>query len=919
MVTVRNLGRAIAAGSEPDELAQRAATAVVDGGVFHNACVINLEGTRARAAGVGAASLRAASEGGEPPCVRDAIDGATWRARAGCTGCNACELGPDDVMSSQPLVREGVRHGTLLLGMPAAIAALPLVREVVDGLATDLGAAFVRPIGGPSDAERRMRLLVDNTPSSAALFDRDMRYLAVSPRFLLDLRMPGEPSDYLHRSHYDVFPDMPPHWRAIHQRCLAGATERGDDEPYPRADGTVDWVSWLLRPWHEADGSIGGLLLLGEVVTDRHRTQAELVASQSHLASVLASIQDLVFGLDEDGRFVDFHAPDDAVLLLPPSEFIGRRYQDVLPAEVADRVTAAIAELARGARSAQFEYRMDLAGIPTWWSARASRRPSSGPGAASYTLVSRDVTAARLAADALRASEERYRLLVDNIDDIVFTVGRDGRITYVNRAVEQFGYRPEELLGRHRDEFIHPDEIALTQANAAATLAAPPGTRRIAEYRLRDARGTWRTVRSSTRATVRGGEILGLTGVVQDLTAQRATEEQLRVAQRMEAVGRLAGGVAHDFNNLLTVILSYTSFAKDQVEPESSLHDDLSEVEEAAHRAESLTRQLLAFSRRQVLRPELLVLDELLDGLAKMLRRLIGEDVELVIVPADHHHHIVADRGQIEQVTMNLIVNARDAMPDGGRITLRVEDATIDDAEAEALDIQPGPYVALVVSDSGHGMTAAVQSRVFEPFFTTKPVGKGTGLGLSMVYGLVRQSGGAITVDSAPGRGATFRIVLPRASADQRVPSGGAVAGRPSPARGRGLVVFVEDEPALRLAGCRMLEAAGYLVAPAASAAETLTLVDKFGPQIRLVVTDVVMPGLSGKALAAQLADKLPGVPVIFTSGYTDDTIARHGVVGPYFLPKPYDASSLTGIVRRVLDSQSETTPVETLRTGSTD
>jgi two-component system cell cycle sensor histidine kinase/response regulator CckA len=516
------------------------------------------------------------------------------------------------------------------------------------------------------------------------------------------------------------------------------------------------------------------------------------------------------------------------------------------------------------------------------------------PARALVTVV--DITERERTQSALREASERYRTLVDNLEDVVFSTDLAGRVTFVNRAVEHFGYRAEDVVGRACDEFIHPDDLPTLRGRHRGP-PRPPG---MVEHRILDAAGKVRTVRSATRPLVVEGQVVGATGLLEDLTAQRETEEQLRAAQRMEAVGRLAGGVAHDFNNLLTVILSYTQFVMAELGSDP-LRDELAEVESAARRAEALTRQLLAFSRRQVLRPEPVAVGDLVGGLSKMLERLIGEDVDLSVSSAGRPFDVLADRGQLEQVVMNLVVNARDAMPDGGRVAIRTANVELDRARAEALQLAAGPYVELSVSDTGHGMDAATRARIFEPFFTTKPVGRGTGLGLSMVYGLVKQSGGAVGVESEPGRGTTFRVYLPphRAARARR-------SEPPCPDAGHGseTILLVEDESALRLAACRMLCSAGYDVVAAADAHEALRAFDRHASRIRLVITDVVMPGMSGKELASHIATRCPSMRVLFTSGYADDTLAHHGVLGPDFLPKPYETRTLTTVVRRVLDAR---------------
>ncbi len=512
--------------------------------------------------------------------------------------------------------------------------------------------------------------------------------------------------------------------------------------------------------------------------------------------------------------------------------------------------------------------------------------------------TTRDITREKRAEQELRASEERYRSLVDNLDDVIFSMDLRGRIIFANRAHGRFGFRPGEFVGRTLDELAFPEDRARIRHIVEDQLAG--GSEGPYEARILDSTNKTRWVRITTHRLVVGGRVAGLTGVVVDLTQQRETEEQLRAAQKMEAVGRLAGGVAHDFNNLLSVILSYAELASMDLRQEDPLRADIEEIAQAAQRAEGLTRQLLAFSRRQVLNPEAVDLNELVASLGKMLTRLIGEDVFLEILPGADLYETKADRGQVEQVLMNLVVNARDAMPDGGRVTIVTANVELDPTTASALDVAPGDYVELRVTDTGSGMDEATRARIFEPFFTTKEVGKGTGLGLAMVYGIVRQSGGGITVDSAAGAGATFRIVLPRVGAGSQPRIRKAPSARVAAATEA--ILVVEDEPALRNVIRRVLESAGYKVQLATSPGEALSFCEEPGVGIDLVLTDVVMPGMSGIQLAERLAKVRPHLKVLFMSGYSEESIERHAIPAHRLLRKPFDRQGLTQKVRAALD-----------------
>ena len=380
-------------------------------------------------------------------------------------------------------------------------------------------------------------------------------------------------------------------------------------------------------------------------------------------------------------------------------------------------------------------------------------------------------------------------------------------------------------------------------------------------------------------------------------------EQQLQQSQKLEAVGRLAGGLAHDFNNVLTAILGSVELLLLDTPPDAPTREELDIIRDAAARAQELIRQLLAFSARQVLQPRVLDLNRLVGDVNKMLRRLIGEDVELVSAPAPDLGAVRADAGQIEQALVNLAINGRDAMPEGGRLTIETANAEIPEGAGRPHgEVPPGRYVTLRVTDTGHGMDAETQAHIFEPFFTTKPHGKGTGLGLATVYGIARQSGGHVTVDSAPGEGTTFRIYLPRV--DEAVESGGVPPAVGAPVEGTETVLLAEDEHLVRSLARKVLEQAGYTVLVAAGGPEALQVAALYDGPIHLLLTDVVMPEMSGRELMHRLTLVRPGLRVLYMTGYSDEAVARHGLLDPGtgFMQKPFTPEALARKVREVLD-----------------
>lgn len=502
----------------------------------------------------------------------------------------------------------------------------------------------------------------------------------------------------------------------------------------------------------------------------------------------------------------------------------------------------------------------------------------------------------------LVAQEELFRLIGENAADMIAVVTADGQRLYNSPSYQKvLGYTVEELERTSAYEQVHPDD--LQRVKAAAEEARATGVGRCLEYRVRDKKGEWRVL-ESTASAVRdsSGNVEKLIVVNRDITARRDLERQLVLSQRLEAVGKLSGGIAHDFNNLLGVIIGYSEALQQSITPENPLREAVDEIEKAGQRAAALTQQLLAFSRKQVLEPKVLDLNSIVTDMRNMLHRLIGEDVELKFDSCGHLGTVRADRSQIEQVVLNLAVNARDAMPRGGELKIETANAKLTEQDARRYRyVVPGDYVMLKVSDSGVGMDAETQSHIFEPFFTTKEKGKGTGLGLATVYGIVKQSGGYIWLDSSPDEGAAFRIFLPRAEgAAELVPQQEVRAPRSDGAR---TILLVEDETSLRKLTRATLSTMGYTVLEACEGAQALEIAEKAAAPIDLLLTDVVMPGISGGELAKILASQRPQMHVLFMSGYTDGAIEVRGDLraGLVVLRKPFTRETLVRAVENAL------------------
>ena len=516
-----------------------------------------------------------------------------------------------------------------------------------------------------------------------------------------------------------------------------------------------------------------------------------------------------------------------------------------------------------------------------------------------------DRRARRESETALRASEASYTTLVEQAPVGIYRSTPAGRFLSANPALARIlGYAtPQELLALDMSRDVYADADERRRLVAQDTYTNQVYEELEATWKKKD--GTRIRVQLSVRASRKpDGQVEFYEAFVRDITNQRQLEAQLAQAQKMEAIGRLAGGVAHDFNNLLTVILSYSDLLLEDLPAESSDREDVTQIRKAAQGASELTRQLLAFSRQQVLLPKVVDINASVSGIERLLTRVLREDIKLACTLASDAGMIRVDPGQLEQVIMNLAVNARDAMPGGGLLTIETANVDLDADYLRAHPMaKPGPYVMLAVTDTGMGMDAATQARIFEPFFTTKDVGKGTGLGLATVQGIVQQSGGFIWVYSEPDHGTVFKIYLPRVD---EAPSQEAVTNADD-VRGTETILIAEDVPAVRAVTREMLKRYGYHVLEAADGLTALQVAADYKETIHLLLTDVVMPDLSGRDLAERFRMLRPAMKVVFMSGYTDDAIVRHGILqeGIAYLQKPFTPVSLAKKVRVVLDARS--------------
>lgn len=713
--------------------------------------------------------------------------------------------------------------------------------------------------------------------------------------------------------------------------------EPRDAERLLRASLALDPGQWQARIYlgqsyqaqgrlEEAEGLYRSLLAFGVIAEVFRRRQqrriADLLAatrdiqeresriedSRQFMVKLVNSISDPFFVKDEGHRRILVNQAYCDLLGRTAEELLGKSDFELHPHEAARHFTGqddvVFASLERESRVTAEEQVTDAGGETRTLS--VNKYLYRDPRGERYVVgIARDVTEHKLMESLILSAKTEWEETFNTIDEAITVHDLNYTIVSANRAAEElFGLPLQSLLGQKCCKIYHG--LDRPPANCATCVAARTG--RSAEVSFFEPHlGRHLEINAMPRF---GSDrrISGVIHVVQDVTErlrvageQRRLEEHLLQAQKIDSIGRLAGGIAHDFNNIISAILGYSHLALLKLPAESPVRSSITVIQESAERAAALTGQLLAFSRRQVLQMKPIDLDVVVTGVTTLLKRMIGEDVILEVHSGSGAAIVRADRHQIEQILMNLAVNSRDAMPGGGRLTIETAHATLGSEDlAHRPGMPPGDYVLFTVGDSGSGMSEAVKSHIFEPFFTTKPPGRGTGLGLATVYGIVKQHNGYIYADSALGQGTTFRVYLPAA---REIAPDAAPAAPVSSGHGGGTILVVDGDPVLRRLVCDTLPAFGFTAIEAADGDAAARIVSGHPPGISLLLTDVVMPGVNGSDLARRLREIDPGLPVIFMSGYTDDIIARHGVLAPgtHYLPKPFDPTILGNKIRDVL------------------
>ena len=755
------------------------------------------------------------------------------------------------------------------------------------------------------ESEANYRRMADTANEGAITMDSDTRLTFINQQMSIMLgytieEMLGQKLEsFLQEDqltdHYKQMKNRKQGENAVYERC------------FRRKDGGKLWVLISARAIIDDEGKFLGAFGMLTDITERKQAEEALRNSEERFRSVIQSLSDTIFIIDRNGKLTYESPAATRILGYSPEYFMGKSPFEHIHPDDLDRVVKDLDEVfdsVNPGTSTEFRYRK-VDG--TWINLEATgSNQIENPGIQGIVLTVRDISERKRAQDALRESEEKYRLIFEHSPLGLLYFDEKGVIIACNESFIQ-------IIGSSREALIGLNMLKLPDKNIVSTV----------QKALNGSTGLYEGIYSSTTAkkitpmrsifapmTSDGGIILGGVGIIEDITDRKRAEEdkskleaQLQQAQKMESIGRLAGGVAHDFNNMLSVILGYSELAIRKAGADNPLQRHLAQILDAARRSAALTRQLLAFARQQTIAPIVIDLNKTIESMLKMLQRLIGEDINLQWHPKADLWPVKVDPSQIDQILANLCINARDAIADVGKIVIETDNSTLDNGYcANHPGFVPGDYLKLTVSDDGYGMTKEIQDNLFEPFFTTKEMGKGTGLGLATVYGIVKQNNGFINVYSKQGQGTSFTIYLLRHTANTLLtgPAGPPV----SATRGHETILLVEDEPAILEMATTMLEGQGYTVRAAVTPGEAMRLAREHKGAIDLLVTDVVMPGMNGRDLAKTLMSLYPGIKRLFMSGYTANVIAHHGVLdeGVYFIQKPFSIEELSAKVRETLD-----------------
>ena len=743
-----------------------------------------------------------------------------------------------------------------------------------------------------------LRLLIAQHPAAVVMFDREMRYLAVSQRWLQDYGITGE---VIGHSHYEIFPEIPERWKEVHRRCLAGATERADEDCFERADSSVQWLKWECRPWHNAAGEISGLILYAEDITARKQAELALQENEARITSIVDSAMDAIVTVDEQQNIVLFNPAAEQMFQCPAAEAIGQPLDRFIPARYHAAHRQHHANFGRNGITQR-----SMNGLGTVYGLRAngeefpleaSISQATVKGAKLFTAILRDITRRKRNETLLL----EQAAMLNQANEAIFVRDLENRIRYWNQGAERlYGWRDEEVMEQkatsllHREVASHQEEalqITLERGEWAGELRqlAKDGKELIVEAR-------WTLIRNDQ------GAPQSILAINTDITEKKKLEQQFLRAQRLEGIGTLAGGIAHDLNNVLAPLTMGVQMLQMRHADEFS-QKMLGVMTTNLNRSAAMVQQILSFVRGTAGQHVAVQVQHLIKEMIKLMRETFPKEIAIHQQLSPALWLIEGDPTQLHQVLMNLCVNGRDAMPRGGKLTLTAENHTLDDLSARMIvGAQAGTYVMISVTDTGTGIAHEHLDRIFDPFFTTKDPGKGTGLGLATVYGIVKAHGGFINVYSEPGHGTQFKIYLPAQATPQEKES--RAPRIPSAPVGKGeLILVVDDEAAIREITRTTLEAFGYRVLRASDGVEAISLYAQHKDDVRLVLTDMMMPLMDGPTMIRTLQRLNPQVVVVGSSGLSEEGKAAEaytlGVTT--ILSKPYNAETLLNTVARAI------------------
>jgi PAS domain S-box-containing protein len=839
-------------------------------------------------------------------------------------GASIMRMIPADRQDEENQILEKIRHGESVRNFETVwqakngrrIDVSVTVSPIKDLTGQLVGASKVaRDITERKRAEETLRAsqqmlgeIINALPARVFWKDKNLIYLGCNTIFARDAGF-ARPEDIIGRDDFQMgWWEQAEKYRGDDRQVIeSGCAKLLIEELQTTPEGKTIALLSSKIPLRDSKGEIIGMI--GTYLDITKRKQAE--ESNVRLAEIVETSDDAIVGEDLNNVVTSWNKGAEKMFGHTAGEIVGVSVLRYVPGDQREEQNQILEKIKRGENAGHFEtVRQTKDGRLIEISVTASPIKDATGKVIGISKILRDITGRKQMEAALRQSEEQFRAMFDLASvGIAQADPRTGRWLRVNNKMcEITGYSVGELLQMHIPDITHPeDRQSDREAFERVVRGESPDYHIEKRYIRKDGALIWVNV-NMTVVRDAAGQPTRTVAVIEDINERRKLQAQFIAAQKMEVVGQLAGGVAHDFNNIIAVIMGYGNLITADLEADSPLRKYADEIQHATERAAGLTRQLLIFSRNQTVQPVVLDLNVAVKELDKMLRRLVDEHIEMAVVLEKQNGRIKADPGYIWQVLMNLVVNARDAMPNGGKLTIATRNVTLDENYTRThTGIIPGDYVMLTVSDSGTGMTDEVKAHIFEALFTTKPKGKGTGLGLATCRTIVQQSGGHIDVESELGKGTTFKIYFPRVDEPLDADTKFIKAG-PIP-RGTETLLLVEDEPSLRHLAAGVLEAQGYNVLRAANGQDALGVAQEHkGPPIRLVVTDVVMPQMGGKVMAEWLKTTYPDLKILFTSGYTDEAIARQGVQEPgvAFLPKPYTSVILARKVRAMLDNQTD-------------